>query len=101
MPRRSGKVLLRANEEIDDKRAEISRIEAAQKQKQKDLAAAENKLLVLAETHKRLNVALTLSQSENIVKLRKQLNEGRACPVCGATHHPLPHGDGARTWRIA
>lgn len=40
------------------------------------------------EAFARVSTAYTLSQSQNIVQLRKQLKEGTACPVCGATHHP-------------
>ena len=48
----------------------------------------ETALKATEEAYERVATAFTLSQSENIVKLRKQLKEGTACPVCGATHHP-------------
>ncbi|MBQ7494156.1 MAG: hypothetical protein IJT75_00070 [Bacteroidaceae bacterium] len=31
---------------------------------------------------------LTLSKSQNVIELRGSLEEGQACTVCGATHHP-------------
>lgn len=38
-----------------------------------------------------LRVSHMLSQSDNIKDIRRELKEGGACPVCGATHHPY-HG---------
>lgn len=75
-------------EELSEKQAAEGRLVSRLQQLQTDIGRAEREHAVLEETCRRLNVALTLSQSENIRQLRQRLKEGTACPVCGATHHP-------------
>lgn len=75
-------------EELSEKQAAEGRLVSRQQQLQDDMERAGREHAVLDETCRRLNVALTLSQSENIRQLRQRLKEGTACPVCGATHHP-------------
>ncbi len=75
-------------DELEEKRSEVSRLASQIEQLKRDLERARHDLEVTEEVSKRQNVALTLSQSANIVQLRKQLKEGTACPVCGGTHHP-------------
>ena len=54
--------------------------ELAQKRQQAERLEIERD--AAEEAYNRIATAYTLSQSENIVELRKQLKEGSACPVC-------------------
>lgn len=73
---------------IADREAALRREQAALTRLQLDTQKLEIEVRSAEEAHARVGTAYTLSQSDNIVRLRKQLKEGTACPVCGATHHP-------------
>ncbi len=73
---------------IADREAALRREQAALTRLQLDTQKLEVEVRSVEEAHARVGTAYTLSQSDNIVRLRKQLKEGTACPVCGATHHP-------------
>lgn len=62
------------------------RMDIEQTKKQIDKMSEE--LEKLSNHFKFLERQNTLSQSKEISLMRKELEEGRACPVCGATHHP-------------
>lgn len=73
---------------ITEKTPDLARRKLLLEQNRTVVAQLAQQVEILSATCERMNTAYTLSQSENIVQLRRRLKEGTACPLCGATHHP-------------
>lgn len=77
-----------ANEAISARQAKYNRDEVEIEQLRGLVQAKVLEINRLAEENERRQQALALSQSKDVEGLRKQLQEGTACPICGAAHHP-------------
>ena len=86
--KKSWERLVKIYTQIEDTQSETSRRRTDLKHDQATLEKLSANIEARTEELEHRSTAYTLSNSENIVRLRRQLKEGTACPVCGATHHP-------------
>ena len=77
---------------IDEKGQEIMRMRHHNDALKAQIAQLEPEIAGLRKQCEELNYAYTLSKSQDVMQLRKDLQEGVGCSVCGATHHPY-HSD--------
>lgn len=77
---------------IDEKSLEITRMQMHNESIQADIAKLEIEVSGMRKQCEELKYAYTLSKSQDVMQLRKDLQEGTNCCVCGATHHPY-HSD--------
>lgn len=75
-------------EQIEKLDENVRRNTAELSRREKDLERERTELEQLFGRYENIREAYTLSNSQNIVTLRKKLKEGTPCPVCGAAHHP-------------
>lgn len=73
---------------IENKKDEIMRQQLQFDNQTEILAKQQQKVSKLKSVYNEQNYASTLSKSENVTSLRRDLREGSSCSVCGATHHP-------------
>lgn len=77
---------------VDEKGQEIMRMRHHNEALKSQIAALETEVNGLQTHCEELKYAYTLSKSQDVMQLRKDLQEGTQCSVCGATHHPY-HSD--------
>ncbi len=77
---------------VDDKTQEIMRMRHHNDTLKSQIAVLEPETAGLQRQCEELKYAYTLSKSQDVMHLRKDLQEGVSCSVCGATHHPY-HSD--------
>ena len=77
---------------VDEKSQEIMRMRLHNDALKTQIAKLEPETAGLQRQCEELKYAYTLSKSQDVMQLRKDLQEGVSCSVCGATHHPY-HSD--------
>ena len=77
---------------VDEKSQEIMRRGHRNEALKAQIAQLEPEVTGLQTQCEELKYAYTLSKSQDVMQLRKDLQEGVSCSVCGATHHPY-HSD--------
>ncbi len=77
---------------VDEKGQEIVRMRHHNEALKSRINALETEVNGLQTHCNELEYAYTLSKSQDVMQLRKDLREGTNCSVCGATHHPY-HSD--------
>lgn len=77
---------------IDEKSQEITRMRHHNEALKNRIATLETEVAGLHTQCEELKYAYTLSKSQDVMQLRRDLQEGTNCSVCGATHHPY-HSD--------
>lgn len=77
---------------IDEKGQEITRMRHHNEALRNQISTLETEVAGLQTQCEELKYAYTLSKSQDVMQLRKDLREGTNCSVCGATHHPY-HSD--------
>ena len=77
---------------IDEKSQEIMRMRQHNEALKAQIAQTAPEVAGLQTQCEELKYAYTLSKSQDVMQLRKDLQEGVSCSVCGATHHPY-HSD--------
>ncbi len=77
---------------VDEKSQEIMRMRHHNDALKTQITQLETETNGLRTQCEELKYAYTLSKSQDVMQLRKDLQEGVTCSVCGATHHPY-HSD--------
>ncbi len=77
---------------VDEKSQEIMRMKHHNDALKIQIAKLEPETIGLQKQYEELKYAYTLTKSQDVMQLRKDLQEGVNCSVCGAIHHPY-HSD--------
>lgn len=77
---------------IEDKKQEVTRIQLHIESLKSQIKQLQPEVSGLEKQNEELKYAYTLSKSQDVMQMRKDLREGVNCCVCGATHHPY-HAD--------